>query len=905
MKRSFKALSVVGSILLCMSVFAQQDSLMFPACFQHNVYNICEGYPGILGFYPIREPDSAIGILRLDIPAFLTFRRSNFAKNRTMDSFTKQNLTREGMPYTRIEIQLSEAFRRHWKQFRSSSAFPFYLKQAIVLDAEKGSAGKSGRIFWSLITDRGASAEKSLHVNVLPPLRMPETPAKRFAVGVSDIETPSGEYDDYAKQVCSFWKGLSSAEIFGNLTYGNPVPDPQFASSKESGSVCFFPNFRPDPLENDIRKGRLNHKYPTCQDHHKNYGIALAYMIDDPEGMFAKYLKDGIERFRKTAPQAKYIRWDFEPLASQYAQYDLEAFCKSYMKLEKILSYAEIERQYPRQWSNFRYEQSAQLVKKYSEAVRKYWPEVKLMLVSGYLDRTRPEANYRSVYTPLDLRTIERYVDVHSPMIYWQGPDFYDDVELNKRYLKKDFMPWIDPSEHRDVFYQRYTPSGVRQNILACAALRAKGIVFYPVGGLDGSYYQAIADAYGQIAGAEDILWDGADITKQCSVQAVNTIPMLITDVSGKENMVSMPVLQPALRWKVYRKGTQFAVALFNYNREKVILRLEIPGFAQDALVKLEPMEGEIITSLPPQETIRAELEAELKKLRTQRQLKNLKSGAANISWRALDGKAFPALIISRCSLVIDPEMAAPRAWTCPYPSWDPMINPRKVRGHLGRIFLMDKGNPQALEFTLSKFLIDGKRPSILLEHVQKPFGGFQDLENPFEGLRITSQWSLETNGRRAVLKCSATNDNKAKKEMPLILKIQSYPRIGYKFGPGYAPGILKIDGRTVRQQKDGNFLLVKTGKNPGMFHSHIPQTGWNIPGAVSISAETEQYQEELKITPDPKTAAFYNWYGPGQGLTAEFLTEEVRLKAGETVSWEFIFDYNMTKQKKQEALLH
>ena len=140
---------------------------------------------------------------------------------------------------------------------------------------------------------------------------------------------------------------------------------------------------------------------------------------------------------------------------------------------------------------------------------------------------------------------------------------------------------------------------------------------------------------------------------------------------------------------------------------------------------------------------------------------------------------------------------------------------------------------------------------------------------------------------------------------MPLILKIQSYPRIGYKFGPGYAPGILKIDGRTVRQQKDGNFLLVKTGKNPGMFHSHIPQTGWNIPGAVSISAETEQYQEELKITPDPKTAAFYNWYGPGQGLTAEFLTEEVRLKAGETVSWEFIFDYNMTKQKKQEALLH
>ena len=771
---------------------------------------------------------------------------------------------------------------------------PFYLKENIILDAVKGSAGKTAPLYWKMTTDRGTSAEQMLTVKILPPVKMPAKPTKRFTTGFSAIESISGKFDSYAQQVCDFLKGLTSAECYTNYKYDEPIQDPQFASAKSSGSVCFFPNFRPDPLEKEIRLGKLNHKYPTVANHHNYYGLSLSYMVDDPEGFFAKYLKDGIERFRKSAPKAKYLRWDYEPLASQYSNYELEKFSRRYMKLDKVLSYAQIQKQYPRQWSNFMHSESELLVKKYSEAVRRYWPGVQLVMVSGFMDKKHPENKYRSTYTPLDVRETEKYFDMHSPMIYWQGTEFYDDVELNMRYLKKPFMPWIDPTEHSQVFYQRYTPEGVRQNILACAALGTHGIIFYPVASLDGAYFQQIADAFSQIAKAEDIL-TGKNISGQCKVQVANAIEMDLADASGKSSKIIMPQYNTDIRYCIRQKGNQYAVALFNYNNAKVILRLNIPGFADNALVKLNPNDAVILTKLPEQTALQKELADEIATLKKTSDFKQVKFGGSTVAWRALDGEAYPALITGRCTFTIDTKMAAPRAWACPFPTWDPMINPRKERGYLGRIFLMDNTMPIPLEFTLKQFLINKNRPSMILEHIQKPFGGFQELSNRFEGLHITSQWTLDFKGNKAMLNVTATNKNNQGKTIPVILKIHSFPRIGVKFGPRYAPGILQVDGRKVTTELESNFILVKKGKNSGMKNPRIPEYEWKNPGEVSISCNPPGRLEQLKIIPDSKTSAFYTWYREKE-MTVEFLTEEVSLKPEESVSYEYIFEYGLTK---------
>lgn len=894
MKKTFLALFLAGMFL---ASFAKETCLMYPACFQNNVFNICENFPGMMGMYPINHPESRKGILHLQIPAFLKYRYSAFSNNKKLDHAVEKSIVKDGIAYTQIDITLSKRFLAVWNQYKKEDAFPFYLKEMIVLDAKKGSAGKKGHIYWSLTTDRGKGKEYKITVNVLPAVKMPEVPAKSFTTGFSSIESFTGEMDSYVKDVCNFIKGLTSAESYSNLDYDSKIPDKQFASSKSSGSVCFFPNFRPDPVEKEIRLGKLDHKYPTIKNHHNYRGLALSYMIDDPEGFFAKYLKDGILRFKKNAPYAKYLRWDYEPLASQYSQYDLEVFCRKYLKLDKQLSYAQIQKQYARKWSDFMYSQSEKLVKKYSEAVRKYWPEVTLVMVSSFMDRNHPENRYRSIYTPLDMREAEKYFDIHAPMIYWQGTDFYDDVELNLRFLKKPFMPWIDPSEHSKIFYSRYTPSGVKQNILACAALGAKGIIFYPVSNLDGAYFPMIAEAFDQIAGAENIL-DGKNITKNCKVAAANVIKRTLVDANNKSVQVVMPQYDNKIRYCIRKKGEKYAVALFNYNKDTVYLRLTVPGFTNGGLVKVAGKDALLLTKLPEQSVLEKELQKEIEKAGEYKDFEQVKHGGSLVAWRALDGEAFPALMSGRCTFMVDTKMAAPRAWTCPFPTWDPLLNPRKERGYLGRIYLMDNTNPLPLEFTLKKFLINDNKPAMLLEHIQKPFGGFQEMENRFEGLQITSRWTLDYNGKKVVLKITVKNNNQKKKSIPVILKIQSFPRIGVKFGPQFAPGILTVDGRKVTNEVESNFILTKEGKKSGMSNPRIPEYKWNDPGKVTIFCTPADRREQLVLCPDEKTSAFYTWCR-GKDMTAEFLTEEVLLPYGKSISYSYTFEYSLDKVRK------
>ena len=62
----------------------------------------------------------------------------------------------------------------------------------------------------------------------------------------------------------------------------------------------------------------------------------------------------------------------------------------------------------------------------------------------------------------------------------------------------------------------------------------------------------------------------------------------------------------------------------------------------------------------------------------------------------------------------------------------------------------------------------------MILEHVQKPFGGFPEMENRFEGLHINAKWILDFKGDKAILRCTAENRHD-KRSIPVILKIQSF----------------------------------------------------------------------------------------------------------------------------------
>ena len=66
-------LTVIGLLPLA------AESIMYPACFQKNIFNICENFPGSMGFFPLNEPQTKKAVLHLEIPAFLKYRFSGFA----------------------------------------------------------------------------------------------------------------------------------------------------------------------------------------------------------------------------------------------------------------------------------------------------------------------------------------------------------------------------------------------------------------------------------------------------------------------------------------------------------------------------------------------------------------------------------------------------------------------------------------------------------------------------------------------------------------------------------------------------------------------------------------------------------------------------------------------------------
>lgn len=67
-------------------------------------------------------------------------------------------------------------------------------------------------------------------------------------------------------------------------------------------------------------------------------------------------------------------------------------------------------------------------------------------------------------------------------------------MKLNIFTLEKPCFPFIDPSENMAMYYSRYTPETVKQNILIVAALGGYGIGFWPNDIFDGRYLEAIKE---------------------------------------------------------------------------------------------------------------------------------------------------------------------------------------------------------------------------------------------------------------------------------------------------------------------------------------------------------------------------------------------------------------------------
>lgn len=874
----------------------------FPAVFQNNQYHICENFPGVLTFYAASNEKYNKGKLRIDIPDFLVLNSTCFVHNMKsnektgektiiQDTFSVEKITRSNLPYKRYHIELSKMMIK-----KITDKYQGHHQQLIYLTATPNSSEKKGIVYWEFMPDEETTQEQKFEIKVLPPLRMPNQTPKKFKLFVAYLYSTAGAADLIMKNnLYQFWKSLTQSEI---LTMGVAVnggtPDPQFNAAIPSGSVGYMPNYRPDPFEDEMRTGKLNHQYPVLKTH-SGYSLSPAYMITDPNGFFAKYLKDGIERFRKSYPYAKYIFWDIEPLITEQSSYDCNYFCENVLKIKTNLPYDEIVKHYQEEWKNYRFDQTTQIAKKVRTAISQHWPEIKLIICGAGL--ASKESDLRDSHCAVDMRNIDAYADIHMPMIYFQNLRFFDDLNASVSNVKNPVIPLIDPSEPRLAFYERYTPEGVLQNIIAAAALKSVGIGFWPYECYDGRYLQAIADGFAILGRVEDI-YTGNDITDKCHIEPANVVKFKMLGSDGTDQEILLPELNSTIRYKVHQKGNHYAVSLFNYSKISVIFKINVPQFMEDILIEVKPMGVKVVTEIPEQKTVKAELERQITALKKNQEFNTIKSEETSITWRVLDHQPQPSLTAGNYTLVVDKNKGAVAGWVQKGSNRDIILqNSKKDRGVLGQIFIMENGAAKMpLDFVLKKFEIKNQCPSIIFEHIQLPYGGAAIAENFLEGLSIQQQWTLSASGQTAIMECTVSNKNTNGKALKTALKIQTYPRLGSRFGVFPKAGFIKLGEALINSESTGNVIYVRPKMESVMKHSNIrPPIEWENFGDVIMRADYKERFDELTITPDPiAITSFYNWWSYSDGYTAEFITKEYTLSPNEKETFKIIYNLNL-----------
>ena len=862
------------------------QAILHPAEFQNHQFNICENFPGVLYLLAWNGPWKT-GELRIDLPGFIRLNGSSYLwstklkSDGTSEALQDPIATEKISGGIRYRVKLSDAMLKMAGPAKLSHQF-----LRLYFSALPGSSGRSGTARWQVTADGVPMPEQKVTFRVLPPLKMPSSPLKQFKASItmrySVIGAPSPEI---AAKLADFWPGLSASPVPTMLhTYCRELKDPRYEGWVSLPSQAGMPAFRPLEFERLVRTGKLLDKYPHTElvPPYINRALSPAYMHEDPEGMFAKYLKDGVELYRKSYPSAKYIFWNFEPGVKFTSAYDRKRFCEK-LKLPRTLSAEEIRRSHHAEWKKFAFDQSTETIRLVSAAFRKYWPEVKLMLCGGNLRPEQPDM--RDQYCATDPRDYDRYVDWHVPMSYIQTVAFFDQSAATVKYTKKPVLILVDPNEIRKDFYQLYSPESLRQSIVAAAAMGAKGIGFYPYESYDGAYLQGIADGFADLAPVEEILMNGKDITKQARIEPVNRITLEMTGADGKPAEVRVPELNANLRFRVHSLGKRCVVTLLNYYRtETLIVKIDVPGFYKGVLAEVPPGTAEIVHSVSGQKQLQEKLGKRLAELRASTNFQALEKDGVSAEWRVLDGQMQPTLARDKWVFTINRERGGVSAWI--NPAKVDIMRRRTVRGILGAISCEENGIMiPAGPFTPAGSKIENGNPSAVFEYTYPAYTGADVIVRPLEGLKVTQRWTL-LKGDTAELE--TTLHNPTDRTITTSVRIQNYPRLGWRMAhaePITTIGSVKIGGSTVRAGSPSNNFFLRKGGTCAWAATRTMKAGEWDGSAILMRAAKGKAYTNFTITPDPAIDAVYSWWNEGDSYTAELISREMKLAPGQSVT--------------------
>lgn len=928
----------------------------FPVDYQKGFYHLNADFPGIISFKfqgipsKLRNPELILevpeGISCLGACPWLPNSKSASGGKASweMEKMQSVPVERDNSKYTKYTISISPSIIRSLQPDNVA----WNNEERVYIKTLSAGAGERKTVYWYLKTDDWKSEEKKINVEVLPNLNtISSSKTSRFGMLLCyfwSLSVPDGKIRE---AYTNYWKSLSDNR------FALPIFNWHLLNSEIQKNICdnfkiiHFLGARKDTPLLNVDKWCENRR-----EQDKNFQVPLALNADgktSPGSICPSFLKEDNEFWDYTCNDMKNriagsykpvgIVWDIEPGGMDYCFCEncLDAFRK-YAKLDKPVIKEDIKKKYSKEWFNFRVGLNAGLINRFCAAVKKNFPDIPPNICT---DPLHADGEMIQQWCCVDVRLSDGNTALFMNMPYYSGVRYFNDVELNNKLLKTPNFPLNDPAEQMEMFFYRYTPEKIKQNIVATAALACKGFGFWPGDALDGAYLQNIKEAYSLVAQAENYYFAERK-DKLMKVKVENVFEKTINE-NGEKSVLSYPDFSATIKALLHREKDSYLVTIFNYDEnEDMIVRVSLPEIGDFPYTVRElnrdlvytNAEGKNISSSDIRKGFLAEVKKsdvaafEIKKssdekIRHEKSLsqteisskleafKNSSASAdkfssvskdgAEAGWGILKPEKIPMLKLSQAgrTAYIDVQKGAiVSGWLNSSVNFSDLLY-HKSRGFLGNlIFYDDIQNNGFYPFILEKLSVENASPCAQFFY-RVPSAQNADPEaRTNEGLEVRKKICLKNNGNRLKISFTFTNQSPAKKNINLGFRIKNYPRLGSAFAGGEALSeISKItyqspagSGVIASGASSNNLFLKEDCRNLNFLKGQIKPAKW-IYSDICVKAGTGNRALTMKFSPqETGTAGFYTWWSLSD-LTVELLSTEKTLNYGQSYTYEYLID--------------
>lgn len=837
-------------------------------------------------------------VLVLELPAFLSLTDAALQGVTHQPwrrlKITRKEIRRDGREYLHYEVPFF--FSDYWNNRlgvgtpHAYNVFCLYLKVA-----KSGRA--SGTAYAKVRFGSAETPERAYRIGVIPAVEPLKKPAKFFEAAVPGLSGQEAGLTQIVSAYADYWRGLTDRPFsFLGMTWKNAVVREKMAVDSMMGCAKQFPYlmtpeyFQPGVgvrwWQELVRTGKVPKLIgPNGKVNGDPRAAPAWYLLDDPEGLYGKYLTEGCRMYRKNYPYVRRFYWDYEPGVDGMDRQGLERFAKV-MNLPEVPSLKEVAQGKLRvKWFRYMIDLHQKHLEKVVKIFRKELPGTEFWICTDNLHSGSGEPAY---WCAVDSLLADKIVDGHMPMPYYAGKKYFDDIRFNTASLRKPVIPLNDPSDVSKRFFDQYTPDKVFQNIAASAALGCRGWGIWPDQTLSGMYFQRIRDAWSLIAQAEDFYFGGRRCDSQVKIHFKNTVEQEFPYGKNEKRKVVFPDYSADLRYTLHTKNGEYLLTVFNYHDTRTmfiepVFAGKIPAGAvlseidgvnygkyepgritvriPPAGVKVLKLGKEAVSAVPADSAgIRQELETDIRNTLGNLNTEPVVRDGASASWRIPAGGRHPMLMLKNPAgeqILIDaygPEKEIV--------FWHNAVNQLPAGG----FFLFDQTRIAGpYPFRLKRLDVNGGTAAAEFDYVFKtPDAGG---EFTYQNLTVAQRFAI---GKPGEFTMTYTITNPSESPMKMGFRVRNrlcreYREITFgnqRITPGKMPGSLLF----MRKNAETGFLAA------------VPRQEWN---GEPVTVRTKHRTLKLDAA---DFDGIYIWNGAeGSGFSLEPVSRDLELAPGES----------------------